>query len=225
MAIQSGLCRHRRAKSQCVRKLATAGLPAMYAARMNKALPHCLLAATVGLTLAVAAIAGPHQQMVRPLGPALHQDPLPAASASATPAPAVPAASVAAVAPDAGLAPIAAQDAGAVDASVVDAGAGDETPEQLGRRRAYVDATTAKIRRLVHAGGKSVTDEEREVIRRHWRHTMRLWRIRSLAEADGDKSVVSRVEVLMTRSDRRLDQRLTELAAKAPLENGQKGHK
>src|SRR5258708_7257974 len=76
--------------------------------------------------------------------------------------------------------------------------------------------TAAHIRDLVQAGGKAVTDQERAVIGRHWRHTMRLLRVRNLAELDSDTPDTARVDALMTTADLHLDASLKALNAKAP---------
>ena len=192
----------------------------MYAGWMRSSLVHVLCLSVAGLTLAAGVAAGPQQRMMRPnVGAPTHGDD--SREHAAAPAgdrdhdhvqdAAAPSASASAVA-----APIVS------DGGAPDAGGLDETPEQRGRRRAYVDATTAKIRKIVHGGGKSVTEEEREVIRKHWRHTMRLWRIRNLAEADGDASITQRVDLLISKSEKHLEAKLGELAEKAPRAEGHK---
>ncbi|HEX7601002.1 MAG TPA: hypothetical protein VF316_05325 [Polyangiaceae bacterium] len=92
----------------------------------------------------------------------------------------------------------------------------DEKPENKDKRRSYIRATKNKLTDAVQAGGKAVTDEERDVIRTHWRHTMRLWRIRNLAMVDGDKAVVTKVDALLAQEDGKTTAKLKELNAKAP---------
>lgn len=115
--------------------------------------------------------------------------------------------------------------AGSADASTAtttDAGASDESADQHARRKAYVDKTYAKIRELTRANGKHVTEEERAAIRKHWRHTMRLWRIRNLAENDKDTGIVARVDALLATADKHLFDKLKTLNAAAPATTGGK---
>jgi len=92
----------------------------------------------------------------------------------------------------------------------------DEKPENKDKRRSYIRATKSKLTDAVQTGGKAVTDEERDVIRTHWRHTMRLWRIRNLALVDGDKAVGTKVDALLAQEDGKTTAKLKELNAKAP---------
>ena len=126
----------------------------------------------------------------------------PSASASAAPAVA-----------DAG--PTATADA-SVATVTADAGVSDETADQHARRKAYVDKTYAKIHELTRANGKHVTEDERTAIRKHWRHAMRLWRIRNLAENDKDTGIVARVDALLATADKHLFDKLKTLNAAAP---------
>lgn len=98
-----------------------------------------------------------------------------------------------------------------------DEGSGaDEKPENRDKRRAYIRRMKAKLAETLHAGGKTITDEERDVVRTHWRHTMRLWRIRHLAMLDGDKGIVLRVDALLAKEDDKTTVKLKELNDKAP---------
>lgn len=95
--------------------------------------------------------------------------------------------------------------------------AADEKPENRDKRRAYIRRMKGKLADTVHAGGKQVTEEEREVVRSHWRHSMRLWRIRHLAMIDGDKAVVARVDALLAKEEDKTTAKLKELNDKAPM--------
>ena len=79
--------------------------------------------------------------------------------------------------------------------------AADEKPEHKEKRRSYIRHTKRLLDAAAHANHKQLTDEEREVIRRHWRWSMRLWRIRNLAEASGDKASAARVDALLAKAD------------------------
>ena len=164
---------------------------------------------TLGLLLFAGAVSAPtlaHSGEQIELHPVTNLGARPVASTtpSATPS----------AAPDAGRP---ASTADASTATTNDAGASDETADQHARRKVYVDKTAAKIRELVHANGKHVDEEEREAIRRHWRHTMRLWRIRNLAETDNDKGIAARADGLLDKADKHLFDRLKALNAKAPV--------
>jgi len=98
-----------------------------------------------------------------------------------------------------------------------------ETADQIARRKAYGDKTATHIHDLVHANGKAVTDEERAVIEKHWHHTMRLWRVRNLAELDSDTPDIARVDALLATADLHLDTKLKALNVKAPKAD-QGGH-
>jgi hypothetical protein len=87
----------------------------------------------------------------------------------------------------------------------------NRTPEQTAMRQAIVDKRTKAIGDIVHAGGKPVTASERQAIGLHWRHVMRLLRIRELAEADGDKAILTRVDAVLARESTKFDAKLTRL--------------
>ncbi len=92
----------------------------------------------------------------------------------------------------------------------------DDKPAHREKRRSYIRHMKKVLTEAVTAGGKALTDDERAAIRAHWRITMRLWRIRGLAEADGNKEAVARVDALLARADERTLAQLKDLNAKAP---------
>ncbi len=103
-------------------------------------------------------------------------------------------------------------------ASKGDAGTKDES-ESLSlreRRNSYVSTTRKKIREAVRANGKATTQEERIVIGMHWRHTMRLFRVRHFAEKANDMATVGRCDGLLSKADTKFFAKLAELNAKAP---------
>jgi hypothetical protein len=95
-------------------------------------------------------------------------------------------------------------------------GSDDEKPEQREKRHGYVATMGNKIAAAVRANGKGVTEDERDVIKDHWRRAMRLWRIRHLALLDNDKASVARVDAILARLDKQTENKLKELNGKAP---------
>jgi hypothetical protein len=92
----------------------------------------------------------------------------------------------------------------------------DEKPEHKEKRRSYIRRTKKVLDEAVHGNGKTLTDEERAVIRKHWHLSMRLWRIRHLAEMEKDKASVQEVDTLLAKTDAKTMAQLKELSAKAP---------
>lgn len=137
----------------------------------------------------------------------------------AAPQPAVAddAGSASATQPSTGASAAAATGAGAAAGDDDDVGeAKDEKPEHKEKRRSYIRKTKKALDEAVHGNGKSLTDEERAVIRKHWHLSMRLWRIRHLAEMEKDKTSVQEVDTLLAKTDAKTMAQLKELSAKAP---------
>jgi hypothetical protein len=98
-----------------------------------------------------------------------------------------------------------------------DTGVGkDEKPEHREKRRTYIRHSKKAFGEAVHANGKALTDEERAAIRKHWHISMRLWRIRHLAEVDGNKAAVAQTDALLAKADAKTLAELKDLNAKAP---------
>ncbi len=70
----------------------------------------------------------------------------------------------------------------------------DEKPDTRNKRRGYLRRIKKELNQAVHANGKSLTDPERAAIRAHWHVSMRLWRIRSIAEGDANSAAVTQVD-------------------------------
>jgi hypothetical protein len=121
---------------------------------------------------------------------------------------ATPAGSASAAAPASSLGTEAEEDDSAI--------AKDEKPEGRTKRRNYIRRVRKELNQAVHANGKSLTDAERAAIRAHWHVSMRLWRIRSLADADGNTAAVAQVDALLPKQDAKTLTELTALNAKAP---------
>ncbi len=94
--------------------------------------------------------------------------------------------------------------------------ASPEERESRSKRAAYVRTTRAKIRETVRANNKEVTHEERTVIGLHWRHTMRVFRVREMAAKAKDAASIARCDALVTKADEKFFAKLKELNAKAP---------
>lgn len=91
-----------------------------------------------------------------------------------------------------------------------------EERESRTKRAAYVRTTRTKIREAVRADNKEVTHEERTVIGLHWRHTMRVFRVREMAAKAKDAAAIARCDALVTKADDKFFAKLKELNAKAP---------
>jgi len=119
--------------------------------------------------------------------------------------------------PAAPSAPAAAPAGSAADQDDEDPGeAKDAKPEQKHARRNYIRKSKRAFDAAVHANGKALTDEERTAIRAHWRLSMRLLRIRHVAEEAGDKASVAQADALLAKADAKILAQLKELNAKAP---------
>ena len=92
----------------------------------------------------------------------------------------------------------------------------DEPAEHKGKRRGYIHKIKKELDEAVHANGKDLSDDETLAIKDHWHDTMRLWRIRHLAEADKDKATVARVDALLPKIDAHTLSAIMALNAKAP---------
>lgn len=129
---------------------------------------------------------------------------LSAASASADPQP-KPSATAAASAP-----------ATSSSAATASPPSPEERESRL-KRAAYVRTTRAKIRETVRANDKEVTHEERTVIGLHWRHTMRVFRVREMAAKAKDAASITRCDALITKADEKFFAKLKDLNAQAPV--------
>ena len=93
---------------------------------------------------------------------------------------------------------------------------GGQANDQKTRLAQYVDKTNATIHAGVHANGKEPTQDERNLVKEHWRITMRLLRIRDLAEDAKDTATVSECDSDLATMDQHLQTTLVALNAKAP---------
>jgi hypothetical protein len=91
-----------------------------------------------------------------------------------------------------------------------------QASDQKTRLAQYVDRTNTTIHAGVHANGKEPTQDERNLVKEHWRITMRLERIRDLAEDAKDTASVSECDADLAAMDAHLQTTLVALNAKAP---------
>jgi hypothetical protein len=91
-----------------------------------------------------------------------------------------------------------------------------QTTDAKVRLAQYIDKTNATIHAGVHANGKEPDQDERNLVKEHWRITMRLLRIRELAESANDTASVSECDSDLAAMDSHLQTTLTALNAKAP---------
>lgn len=124
-------------------------------------------------------------------------------------------------APAASAAPSAAPGAAAgVDAGVKEKG--KEGPEQKKRRKDYVE----RMRKEIHAAvpAHQLTDQDRELVRTHWRRAMRVLRVRLIAEDSNDQATVARCDNFLAKIDQALLNKLKDLHKKgAPAAAGKDG--
>jgi hypothetical protein len=84
-------------------------------------------------------------------------------------------------------------------------------------RDAYTQKAQAQIAATVAKDNKATTAAEADVVSAHWNKTMRILRIRELAQLESDAAIVKRCDDELARADRNLALRLQSLNAKAPV--------
>jgi hypothetical protein len=95
------------------------------------------------------------------------------------------------------------------------AAAADESKEDREKRRNYIRRTKRQLDDTLHASTRDLSDDERAAVKGHWRTSMRLWRIRHMAQQSGDKATVAKVDTLLAKADERTAAKLKALQAKA----------
>jgi hypothetical protein len=93
---------------------------------------------------------------------------------------------------------------------------GRRTPAQLALRKQIWERREKAVDAKVHKGGKRLTDEERDAIKKHWHNVSRLMRIRELAQEDKNDAAVKRADVALEREEKSFDAKIEKLTAKAP---------
>ncbi len=88
----------------------------------------------------------------------------------------------------------------AVDAGVTATANVGETPVGEKKRAEYIKSTRMKIRQIVDPKN-SKNNDIRTMVGKHWRHALRLIRIRNLAEAANDGVIVARANAQLERID------------------------
>jgi hypothetical protein len=77
------------------------------------------------------------------------------------------------------------------------------TEAQTKRRDEIVARERDVLRDIGHRNGPKISHEDRSEMGVHWRHVMRLLRIRELAENDGQKDIVAKCDALLDREDKK----------------------
>lgn len=76
------------------------------------------------------------------------------------------------------------------------------TPAQVTFRQKLVNTERDVVSKFGYRGGGHVAQEDRVVIGEHWRHVMRLLRIRELAEQAKDTATVAKCDDLLAKADK-----------------------
>lgn len=100
-----------------------------------------------------------------------------------------------------------------------------ETADQKRRRQEYSAKTGPIFSSLIHANNKQVTQDERDVIKKHWGRAHLLWRVRANAENESDRAAVIRVDQLFAKMDNKVFDKLRKLNDKAPVKVADAGAK
>ena len=77
------------------------------------------------------------------------------------------------------------------------------TPEQTELREHVIKAERERLHDFAHAKHRHLTMQERQAMGMHWRHVMRLLRIRELADAAKDTASVQKVDALLERETKK----------------------
>ena len=93
--------------------------------------------------------------------------------------------------------------------------AGRRTPAQMNFRKELWERREKAIEAKAHKGGKRLTEEERDAIKKHWHHVSRLMRIRELAQEDKADAIVKRADAALEKEEKAFDAKLEKLNAKA----------
>ena len=107
-------------------------------------------------------------------------------------------------------------DGGADDEGEDDTDAGTvhvtRTPEQEARHARMVSHERDKLRDWTRTRKRHLTLVERQAMGTHWRHVIRLQRIREIAEQEKDTATVKKVDELLERENKKFDERLGKFA-------------
>jgi hypothetical protein len=76
------------------------------------------------------------------------------------------------------------------------------TPEQTDFRGKLVSREHDAVDAFARRNGKHISTEDRQTIRAHWRHVMRLLRIREVAQAEKDTATIAKCDDLLAKADR-----------------------
>jgi len=87
------------------------------------------------------------------------------------------------------------------------------SPEQAARHAQMVARERDKLRDWTHKRRRHLTLAERQAMGMHWRHVIRLERIREIAEQEKDTATVKKCDELLERENKKFDARLAKLAS------------
>jgi len=87
------------------------------------------------------------------------------------------------------------------------------TPEQAARHAQMVAREREKMGDWAHKRKRHLTLVERQAMGMHWRHVIRLQRIREIAEQEKDTATVKKCDELLERENKKFDARLAKLAS------------
>lgn len=97
------------------------------------------------------------------------------------------------------------------DGDADDALRAEESAETHEKRRDFLRKSKGQIAALLKASGRAASQAENEAIKAHWRRTMRLWRIRAIAEKLKDNETLAKVDALLAKADEKTKAKLQEL--------------
>ncbi len=103
------------------------------------------------------------------------------------------------------------------DEEAADAGkptTGRRSAAQIAFRKEVWERREKAVEAKVHHGGKHITEEEREAIRKHWLNVSRLMRIREMAQEDKADAIVKRADAALEKEEKSIDSKLEKLASK-----------
>lgn len=87
----------------------------------------------------------------------------------------------------------------------------EESAETHQKRKDFLRKSKGEITAALKSSGRAPSNAENEVIKAHWRRTMRLWRIRTIAEKLKDNAALAKVDALLAKADEKTKAKLQEL--------------
>jgi|GEM_PF-4409115 len=87
----------------------------------------------------------------------------------------------------------------------------EESAETHQKRKDFLHKSKGEFTAALKASGRAPSNAENEAIKAHWRRTMRLWRIRAIAEKLKDNEALAKVDALLAKADEKTKAKLQEL--------------